>query len=440
MNTLLRIKASKRPHSRIALELTIPAKRCQVDYNAAIEKLSLNLIIPGFRKNKIPRSVMIKQIGLEKIYTVALESLIESVYIEVLDQESIEAIGQPELNKSFDRLLECFNPSSDIIVILETDVLPKPILKKTKELIAIVQPLDPDIFNIDELLEQSRKRLTTSKLVKNRPARSGDISVINFTGSYKDNREIIHSDNVEINLEDHYMLTGLTEGIIGMRINEKKDIECQFSESHVKKDTLGRKAIFNVTLKQLKVRENPTLNDAFAKQVSESLTLLELQSELKIHVKKEIDLHTQFNRQEALVKALIEQLELEIPETLIQQEIYYLIEQTARKLAQKGTDVKRLFTPELVRSLMNTSRVEAEKNLRRSLALKTLAEVEKIVVSANEINEKINQISEIGNNPELLNNHEIRHAVLDDLLQDKLLDWLELNSKVKESNKASNKN
>jgi len=123
---------------------------------------------------------------------------------------------------------------------------------------------------------------------------------------------------------------------------------------------------------------------------------------------------------------------VELPETLIQQEIRNLIEQTAGQIAQQGMDVKKLFTPDLVRSLMDTSRPEAETRLRRSLALKALAAAEAIEVEAEALDAKVKEISRGLSQQGNIDPQRLREVVADDLLQATLLDWLEANSTITE--------
>ena len=124
---------------------------------------------------------------------------------------------------------------------------------------------------------------------------------------------------------------------------------------------------------------------------------------------------------------------MELPETLVQQEIRNLVEQTASQIAQQGMDVKKLFTPDLVRSLMDTSRPEAEERLRRSLALKALATAEAIEVEDKELEAKVKEISRGLSQQGNIDPKRLRLAVADDLLRDKLLEWLEANSTITET-------
>merc|ERR1711959_163554 len=154
----------------------------------------------------------------------------------------------------------------------------------------------------------------------------------------------------------------------------------------------GRKAEFNVTLEDLKIKELPELNDDFAKQASDKDNLADLRSDLEKRLKEDTDKKQSKNRQDSLLNALVKELEVELPKSLIDQEVRLIVEQTAHNFAQQGIDVKSMFTPDLVKSLMESSKGEAEKKLRQKLALNALAKSEKIEVSQKEINSKIKEV------------------------------------------------
>ena len=123
---------------------------------------------------------------------------------------------------------------------------------------------------------------------------------------------------------------------------------------------------------------------------------------------------------------------MELPEALIQQESRNLLEQTAAQFAQQGMDVKSLFTPDLVRNLMQNSRPEAEERLRRSFALTALAEAEGISVEDNAVDAKIKEVKKELAADAKIDPQRLRQAVMDDLMQDELMNWLEANSNLTE--------
>ena len=431
----LKVSTTPRPGSRMAVEIAVPAGLTQTSHEQAVEKLSRTIKLPGFRKGKVPRAVLVQQIGAVRIRATALEDLVDSVFRDALKQAEIPAIGQPSVDGGFESLLERFEPGKELSLTLEMDVEPTPSLKSTKGLKAEAESVSFDPARVDELIEQSRRQLATLVPVEKRAAEAGDVAVISFTGTFADNGEAISggsAEAMEVELEDGRMIPGFVEGIIGMKPGDSKTVACQFPEEYPQEDAAGRKASFEISLSELKTRELPALDDAFAQQASDKQTLAELRTDLEERLKEDAERRNESNRNDALLAALVEQLDVELPETLVQEEIISLLEQTAGQLAQQGMDVKKLFTPQLIQSLRETSRPEAEERLKRSLALKALASAEKIEVAADEIEAKVKELSRGFSDSSRIDPARLRQAVQEDLMREKLMGWLESNSTITE--------
>jgi len=436
----LKVSTSPRPGSRMAVDIDVPGARSQASYEAALAKLSRSIKLPGFRKGKVPRPVLLQQIGPLRIRATALEDLVDSSFREAVGQEKIEAIGQPQLSEDFEVVLARFEPGDGLSFTLELDVEPTPSLKTTKGLKAEAETISYDPARVDELLDQSRRQMATLVPVEGRAAASGDVVEVRFSGTFSDTGEVItggSSDGMEVELEEGRMIPGFIEGIIGMEPGDSRTVSCSFPESYPQADAAGRKAEFAITLIELKTQELPPLDDDFAQQASDKSTLAELRADLETRLQEDAERRHRANRHDSLVEALVEQLEVELPETLIQVEIRNLIEQTASQIAQQGMDVKKLFTPELVRSLMDTSRPEAEQRLRRNLALKALAAAEAIAVAEADIEIKFKEVSRGLSDTSTIDPERLRLAVADDLLNERLLEWLEANSTITEKAPAS---
>ena len=137
----LKIKTEHRPKSRLAIEVTVPAERCKASYDNALSALSRSIKLPGFRKGKVPKAVLLQQIGPIRIKATAIEQLIEAIWKEAVTQESIEALCDPELNEGFEQILEKFSVDNSLTLSLETDISPIPKLKTTEGLKAEFEPI-----------------------------------------------------------------------------------------------------------------------------------------------------------------------------------------------------------------------------------------------------------------------------------------------------------
>ncbi|AAQ00859.1 MULTISPECIES: trigger factor [Prochlorococcus] len=434
-NSQLKIKTKALPNSRIAIEFEVPAQQCKTSFEDALTTLCKSANLPGFRKGKVPKSVILQQIGSKRIQASALEKLLEKIWKQALKEESIEPLCEPELAGGFEPLLENFNPEQTLSVTLETDVAPIPKLKTTKGLTTEAEPITFDESKVDELIEESRKQLATVIPVENRPANHSDIAILTFKGTFADDGSEIEGgsgESMEIDLEEGRMIPGFIEGIVGMKINETKTIDCQFPKDYQDEKAKGRKAKFDIQLQDLKTRELPKLDDDFAKQASDKNSLKELRNELTNRLKSDAKNRNKKNRQESLLEALVKELEVDLPKTLIDEEVRNLIEQTARNFAEQGMDIKSTFTQDLVSSLMESSRPEAEINLKKNLALNALAEAENIKVDSQALEEKIKEVNIELANQKNIDQKKLRQVVQNDLLQEKLFDWLEANNTILE--------
>jgi trigger factor len=424
----------------LAVEVGVPGSRCQASYEAAISKLSRSIRLPGFRQGKVPRPVLLQQIGPLRIRATALEDLVDSCFRDAVQQERIEALSRPELDGGFEAVLERFDPQADLTFTLELDIEPTPTLKTTRGLEAEAEPVAFDASRIDEQLDQARRQLATLVPVEGRAAERGDVAEVSFSGTFSDSGDAIeggNSDGLEVELEEGRMIPGFVEGILGMKPGENRSISCRFPDSYPNQEAAGREADFAITLIELKTRELPALDDAFAQQASDKQTLEELRSELETRLREDAERRHRSNRQEALLEALVEQLQVELPETLIEEEIRALIEQTAGQIAQQGMDVRKLFTPDLVRSLRDTSRPEAEQRLRRNLALRALASAEEISLADADLEAKLREVRRGLSDSSRIDPDRLRAAVAEDLLREKLLEWLEAHSTVREKAPAT---
>ncbi|QEY32534.1 trigger factor [Synechococcus sp. RSCCF101] len=439
MSAALKVSTQPRPGSRLEVAVEVPGARSSASYEQALQSLSKSVTLPGFRRGRVPRAVLVQQIGIQRIRASALEGLVDSIWRDAMAQESIEALGQPELREGFEALLERFEPGTDLTLVLELDVSPQPKLRSSRNLTAVAESVAYDPAKVDELIERSRRELATLVPVEDRAAAAGDVALVAFEGTYTDTEEPIQggrSDAMEVELEEGRMIPGFVEGIIGLSPGDAATIQCRFPDDYPQEDSRGREARFELTLKELKSRELPELDDSFARSAADKESMAELREELETRLREEAERQSRSNRHEALLEALVSELEVELPETLVQQEIRALIEQTATQMAQQGMDVNKLFSRDLVRSLMESSRPEAEKRLRRALAIKALAESEDLAIAEAELESRIKEVrlelQQSRQSSGEIDEQRLRDAVQEDLLRTAVMDWLESNSTVRE--------
>jgi trigger factor len=433
----MKVTQEKLPASQIGLEIEITPEMSQQAYEKTLQEFTRYANIPGFRKGKVPRQVLIQKFGATRIKATVVEDLIQSGLQKALEQEEIAAIGQPELKSSFEELVEQFKPGAELTFSAAVDVAPEVTLDQYTGLEVKAEETKYDPQRVEQVLEDYRKRSATLVPVEDRPAQQGDLATVDFAGRLTgelaegESAEIPggSAQDFEIELTEGRFIPGFVDGIIGMQPGETKEVTVSFPADYPQADLAGKPAAFTITVKELKQRELPDLDDDFAQEVSEFETLAELQESLESRFQKEAEQKTRQSKEEALLDELEQYLEADLPETMIRREVDYSITQTAMQLGQQGMDIKKTFTKEIVGMLREQARPEALKRLRRTLVLGEVAKRESLEVDDAAIQTKVDELLAEYQGQDIDVNR-LREVVAEDLLREKIVDWLEENNTV----------
>ncbi|MDJ0732889.1 MAG: trigger factor [Nostocaceae cyanobacterium] len=436
----MKVTQEKLPASQIGLEIEITPEMTKQTYEKVIKNLATSVNVPGFRKGKVPRHILVQRLGVTRIKAAALEELLQHGIETAIKQEDIQGIGQPQLRSSFDELVNNYEPGKPLTFSAAIDVPPEVNLTQYKDLQIKAEEIKYDAQRVDKILESEREQRATLIPVEGRAAQLGDVAVLDFKGvlaKAEGDDEATEPEPIpggeatdfQVELQENKFIPGFVTGIIGMNPTETKEVSAQFPDSYGSEDLAGKAAIFTVTLKEIKEKELPELDDDFAKEVSEFDTLAELRTSLEERFQKEAQDKTKSNKQEALLAELINYVEVELPETMIQQEVDSMLTQTAMRLSQQGMDVKKLFTQDIIPQLRERSRDEAVERLKRGLALQEVSKRESIEVTESEINAKVTELMKEYAD-ENIDPDRVKESVENELLTEKIIDWLLLNSTV----------
>lgn len=432
----MKVTQEKLPDSQVGLEIEIPAEMSQQTYEQVLRKSMNSMNIPGFRKGKVPRQVFLQRIGMTQFKAVVLEELVQSAVDQAIKQEEIEAIGNYQLKSSFEDLIAQYQPGQTLIISAAVDVPPQASLTQHSGFTVKAEEIAPKLEQVDQTLEQYRTNLATLVPIEDRPAQMGDIAVVDFIGKVKrpdaEPEEFAggSAQDFQVELEEGRFIEGFVQGMVGMALEETKEVEVIFPESYPQADLAGQDAVFTITLKELKEKELPEFDDEFAQEVSEFETLEELRQSLEDRYRGEAEQQTQTNKEQALLAELVKHLETEIPQTLIQREVDFLVTQTIMQLSNQGIDVNKLLTQELVANMRQRTRPEALQRLQRTLALGEVAKHAGITVDEADIKAKEAEMMAEIDDPSRIDPQRLREVVQEDLLQEKILAWLEENSTI----------
>lgn len=437
----LKVTQEKLPASQLGLEIEIPAGMSQKAYEQVVHKFMRSADIPGFRRGKVPRQVVVQRLGTQRLKAAALEELVQDTMEKAIAQEKIEALGNFQLRSSFEDLVEQFQPGQALTFTAAVDVPPEVHLGQYTGLQVTATKTDYDPSQIETLLAEHQSQRATLIPVEGRPAESGDVVLVDFTGRLEPNatgeepdaaaQEAIAgpAEDFQLELVPGKFLPGFVEGVIGMNLDETREIPVTFPADYFQASLAGLSAIFTVTLKEIKEKELPSLDDEFAQEISEFETLAELRTFLEERYRQEADQKTEASTEAALVEALLQDLEVELPETLITNEVNFLLAQTANRLQEQGLDINRLLTPEVIPEMRQRLRPEAIARIKRTLALAEVAKRESIQVPPEEIEARCQELIQDLSDRKL-DRDRLQEVVQEELLQKKVLQWLKDHGQV----------
>lgn len=433
----MKVTQEKLPASQIGLEIEITPEMSKKAYEQVFQDLTRNANIPGFRKGKVPRQVLLGRFGSLRLKATALEELIQDAVKQALKQESIAPIGNYQLRSSFEELVNQYEPGKPLTFFAAVDVQPEAQVSDYTGWNLKVEEGKYDAESVDKFLEERRKEQATLVPVEGRPAQMGDIAVVDFTGRLVSEGEDESATPQEIpggsatdfqvELAEGKFIAGFVDGIVGMNPGESKEVSVTFPETYAERSLGGKPAVFTITLKEIKEKELPELNDDFAQEVSDMQTLEELRANLETRFKEQAEKKTAANKEQAIIDELVKHVEVDLPATLIEQEIDAMLTQTAMQMSNQGFDIKKLFTQEMIPQLRERSREEAIERIKRTIALGEVAKRESLSVEPAEVDAKVKELmAELKDRD--IDPERLRAYVEEDLLKEKIVKWLEEHS------------
>ena len=396
----MKVTQERLPESQVGLNIEIPPEASRSAYEKMVQNLARDSNIPGFRKGKAPRRVLLQRIGNERIKAAALEKLIQKSLQDAIEQESIEALGQPNLRSDFDELLGQYNPGEPLSFSIAVDVPPTLELADYSNLSVTAEEIVYQPEKVDEFIEQRRGQKADLVPVEDRTAEMGDVAFVDFKGTLTAEGEAGteieggSATNFQVEIAEGKLIPGMVEGIVGMKPEETKDVEVTFPEDYPQEDLAGKPAVFSITLNELKTKELPELDDDFAQDVSddEFETFAAYKESLEKQFKEQAEDQTNSNINAAIAEKLLEQNTVDLPESLIQEEVTNVLTKTLMQMQQMGLDVRQLFTSDNVPMLRDNARPEAVTNLQKSLIINEIAKKEGLEPEEAAINAKIEEI------------------------------------------------
>lgn len=416
--------------NELKLEFTVEAEKFENAIKNVYSKNAKYFSVPGFRKGKVPFQMVIKHYGKEVFYEDAFNEVASEEFERELKENKIEAVSRPEID------IKQIESGKDLIFTAVVQIKPEVTLGKYKGI--TLKKVEYTVSDEDINHELSHMQERNARLISanGRAVKDGDTTVIDFEGfidgvAFEGGK----AENHELVIGSKTFIPGFEDQIIGMKQDEEKDIKVTFPEEYFSKELAGKEATFKVKLHEIKVKELPTLDDDFAKDVSEFDTLEELKNSIKDKLEKENESRAKYETEEEAIKLVCDDTNIDIPSGMIETEVDNMVREVETRLSYQGLGLEQYLQMmgKTMEEFKKDYEEQATKSVKSKLVLEAISKAEKLEVSEEEVLEKVKQMAEnYGRKAEELEGNESLKSYLEESIKtEKAIDFIVKNAKIK---------
>ncbi len=429
-NGAMKTSLKKISDTKVEITTTLDAKDLAAARPLAIERLAADLVLPGFRKGKVPLNLAEQHLPAKDIEQLALDIAVRTSVPKAFIAEKQTALVIPRVEVT----KYVANESAEFVATAE--VLPEVKLGDYKKLKVKKQEIKVADKDIKDILENIANAYAEKQVVK-RAAKKGDEVIIDFTGK-KDGKAFDGgtAKDYHLALGSGTFIPGFEEGIEGHEVGDKFDLPLTFPKEYPAKKLAGAEVVFEVLLKQVSEIKKPEYNDDFAKKCGPFKNMDELKADIKKNLEAQNEHKVSEQYKDALIEELIKVSKIPAPEILIEDQMRLIRDDAERNAASQGVDVDGLLKMSGIKKedWEKQSKEAAEKRVKASLALQIIARDEKIEVEDELVAAKVAELKDVyGKSKEALENlkkPEVRQDIKNRMTIEKTLDYLvKVNSK-----------
>ncbi|MCL2382607.1 MAG: trigger factor [Oscillospiraceae bacterium] len=416
--------------NEVKLEFTVEAEKFEKAIKNVYTQNAKYFNIPGFRKGKAPYQMVEKTYGVEVFYEDAFNEVASEVYDAGIKEKELDVVSKPEI--------DIVQMEKGKELIFTAIVQTKPEVKLGKYKGVEIKKIEYKVTDEDVEKELTSMTEKNARLVPitDEAVIDGDITVIDFEG-FVDGEAFDggKAEGHELTIGSKSFIPGFEDQIIGMKVEEEKDINVKFPDEYFSDDLAGKDALFKVKLHEVKRKEMPEINDELAKDVSEFDTLEELKTSIKEKQEKANESKAKHETENEAINAVCEVTEIDIPSGMIELEIDNMLKDMEGRLRYQGMSMEQYLqmVGKTVEDFRTENKETAEKSVKTRLVIEAVAKDANIEVSEEEISEKIKEMAEMygKQEDEVKDNPELIKYVTDSLKAEKTVAFIVENVKVK---------
>ena len=410
----MKVTTEKIDNHKVVLEITVPQEEVKKGLDLAFAKLSKKINIPGFRKGKVPRNVLISKIGKQALLEEAFDIVAPNALNKALVEQNLDPVVRPEV--------DIITLEEEKELVFKATIVPKPEielgeyknLKVEKNVEAVTEE---QIQNqINNLLNNNAKMV----VAENAEIKDGDFAVIDFKG-FVDGEAFEGGEGkgYPLQIGSGSFIPGFEEQLVGAKAGDERDVNVVFPVEYHAPNLAGKKAMFKVTINDVKRKEMPTLDDEFVKDVSAFNTVEELKADIKANLEKVAAEKAENAVKSAALKQASDNCKVELPEVMIENRINHMIEELKSGLEGRGMKFEQYL--EYVKmdldAIRNNYREIAAENVKADLMLEAIAKAEDVKVEATDLADEVeNMAKAYGATPEQVQSIIQQQGKINDLI------------------------
>ena len=385
------LQVEKLEKNMAKLTVEVPAEEFEKALTAAYNKNKGRINIPGFRKGKAPRAMVEKMYGAGVLYEDAVNEALDATYGDAVEESGLDIVSRPEIS------VVQVEKGQNLIYTATVAVKPEVTLGEYKGIEVTKATAEVTEEEIEAELKKVQEQNSRLVTVEDRAVEDGDQTVIDFEG-FVDGKPFDggKGEDYPLTIGSHSFIDTFEEQLIGKNIGEACEVNVTFPNEYHSTELAGKPAMFKVTVKEVKRKELPELNDEFAGEVSEYDTLEEYKNDIKEKVAERKQKAAATENEDHVVEKVVENAAMDIPEPMIDSQVNNMVNDYARRMQSQGLSLDQYmkFTGMTIDTLRDQMKPQALKRIQTRLVLEAVAKAENIVVSDEAVEKEIATMAE----------------------------------------------
>lgn len=383
----MKVTAENGENQQVTLTIEVEAAEVTKAVNKAAKRLANRVNIPGFRKGKAPRIIVERHVGTDALMQEAFDLIAPQAFDNALKEQKIEPVTRPNID------IVTLEDGKDLV--FKATVTPRPEVKlgdykglKVEKQVAEVK--DEDVEKQIKNFQDRQGKMVDAP--EGAAVENGDFTTLNFEGFVDGTPfEGGKGEDYPLQIGSGSFIPGFEDQLVGAKIGEEKEVNVTFPEEYHSKDLAGKAAMFKCTIKSIKRKELPEINDELAKKVSKFDTLDELKADIRKNLEENAERKAENDQKSAAIKQATNNIQVDIPAVMIDNRVTAMIQEMAMRLEQQGMKLEQYlqYAGTDIAKIREDYRETAEKNVKTDLMLEEVAKAEDIKVEAKDLDAEV---------------------------------------------------